>query len=579
MAVPMCLPSLPPMAGGLKLGPEMRRASLQESLMSVGGGSRRSSFQDFPAEASLPSGKPVLRSLRLTTEEDTENPGKAQESALLTQLAKLQTRLAELKLCRLAAAEQIGRLSRRELSEIKQLARSPPEAVRRTLAATWLLLHAERFKGRAPSAVKFDEAKDWMRVKRMLADEAFIDKILEFDFAGLSQVRHVALYVASHYLGLGELAGAQNDTIVLHGDSKLATVRLQRTESRPMAKVHKAPLEVRAVTRASEPCGALLIWIHRLLQELLERDKLEAELKPCEEQLRILTHRSEALQTQRRRSPRPTSPIMVLRTPRRLEPIHVPVAKVMLKEAVETPAKLLASPTWRIELDVTGRLASVRQQLSKCRVSFPKNEQGLDTSCPALSKVASILKEHRGRLKLRLLGHNEWGEMELVDLQRGEAVLRWLTDNSGIAFGLLRTEGAGLGDGCGGRCVVPVPIQELVPLYGPISQEVASNSAPVGLYFEAGSHIPGPEASAILAEMAAWLRRETCAEAVIEGHTDHAEPYDLSSRRAEAVREVLIRLGVSAKRLVMLPQGKAYPLSRIHAAPNRRAELHLQGSF
>lgn len=42
-------------------------------------------------------------------------------------------------------------------------ARSPPEPVKRVLAACWLLLHCQRFKDKPSSAVRFDEVRimDW----------------------------------------------------------------------------------------------------------------------------------------------------------------------------------------------------------------------------------------------------------------------------------------------------------------------------------------------------------------------------------------------------------------------------------
>ena len=37
--------------------------------------------------------------------------------------------------------------------------RSPPEPVKRVLAACWLLLHCQRFKDKPSSAVRFDEVR------------------------------------------------------------------------------------------------------------------------------------------------------------------------------------------------------------------------------------------------------------------------------------------------------------------------------------------------------------------------------------------------------------------------------------
>lgn len=523
---------------------------------------RRLSFQDFARRhAEIGVGKAnagLLRPLLLS-----------EESPLLTKRDDLKSKLAALRQGRLVAAEQVRGLGRRELSEIKKLAQAPPEAVRRTLGATWLLLNASRFRGMPAIAVKWDDsAKDWRRVQRMVADEAFVDKVLDFDIGNLAECRHVAEYVASQYLGL-ELE-----------------VKLE------VKKAEKPPLQLKAVKRASTPCGVLLLWLRQLLQDLLEREVLEAELELCEEQIRAevrpatwRTPRQAEKETVMVEMPRrlsfralketvelppPLAPATPRpRSPRRLEALVL--SPVTVKAA---PPPL--HPPCRIELHVTGCLETVGQQLSKCRVQFPRNEYGLDSASPALSKVVTLMKEHRGRLKLRLLGHRERGEDDLVDLRRGEAVFQWLSNSEGLAPGLLRSEGVAMGNGCGGRSVVAVAIKELVPLYGPISAEVAANSAPCGLYFEARSSMIGPETLAILACMATWLRKEGVG-AIIEGHADHMESADLSGKRAEVVREELIRLGVSSTQLSTLSQGNAYPLSRMHSAPNRRVELHLQG--
>lgn len=243
-------------------------------------------------------------------------------------------------------------------------------------------------------------------------------------------------------------------------------------------------------------------------------------------------------------------------------------------------AKAPARPVWRIELDVSGCLTSVRQQLAKLRVPFSKGHSALPSSgepqepLATLARLVALLKEHRGRLKLRLVGHCELGERSGLDLERADAAFSWLSE-AGISPGILRVDGVNLGDGCGGRCVVPQAVQELVPLYGPITPELAAASAPVGLYFEAKSAAPGQEAMAILTEMAAWLQDEDAA-VVVEGHTDRNESVELSSRRAHATREILVRLGVSPKRVLTESCGAAYPLSRQHNAPNRRVELHVQ---
>jgi len=252
-----------------------------------------------------------------------------------------------------------------------------------------------------------------------------------------------------------------------------------------------------------------------------------------------------------------------------------------------TPRSPEAPPAAKVELDVTGSLSSIRERLMRLRVNFVGHNSVTvdenDVAQKALAQIQQILREHRGRLKLRLVGHCVLGEREGVDQARGAAVAEWLVQAAAeaggrrsiggmsISKGLFRVEGGGKSDL--GRCVVPVPIRELVPLYGPISREVASFSAPVGIYFEAKDAELLKEGLAIVAEMAVWLKDEagTCS---IEGHTDRVEHQDVAMRRAHAVKTELVRLGVPARKLKLCPRDATCPLSQ-HSAPNRRVEIHL----
>jgi len=230
----------------------------------------------------------------------------------------------------------------------------------------------------------------------------------------------------------------------------------------------------------------------------------------------------------------------------------------------------------KVELDVTGSLTSVRQKLSRLRVPFCRNRADVSESdraqAEAVAGIRDVLGEHRGRLKLRLVGHCEQIERRGTDLERSSAVSQWLQANAGFPAGWLRVEGkAATQDG--GRFVVPRPVQELVPLCGPISAEVAAFSAPVGLYFEANEARPTREAVPILAEMARWLAAEATG-ACIEGHADPAEAPELALERASAVQKALVRLGVDARRLRPQGRGSLCLLSK-HSAPNRRVEIHL----
>jgi len=230
----------------------------------------------------------------------------------------------------------------------------------------------------------------------------------------------------------------------------------------------------------------------------------------------------------------------------------------------------------KVELDVTGSLTSVRQKLARLRVPFCRNCADVSESkraqAEALAGIRDVLGEHRGRLKLRLVGHCEHSERRGTDVERSSAVLQWLQANTSFPAGWFRVEGrAATQDG--GRFMVPSPVQELVPLCGPISAEVAAFSAPVGLYFEAHEAQPTREAVPILAEMARWLAAEATS-ACIEGHADPAEAPELALGRARAVQKTLVRLGVDARRLRLQGRASLCLLSK-HSTPNRRVEIHL----
>jgi len=236
----------------------------------------------------------------------------------------------------------------------------------------------------------------------------------------------------------------------------------------------------------------------------------------------------------------------------------------------------------KVELHVTGNLNSVRQKLARIRVPFCRNRADVSESdrvqAEALAGIRAVLGEHRGRVKIRLVGHCEQIERRDTDVERSSAVSQWLQANAGFPAGWLRVEGKAATQDVG-RFVVPKVIQELVPLHGPISAEVAAFSAPVGLYFEAHEARPTREAVAILTEMARWLAAEAwmaveTTGACIEGHVDPAEAPELALERAGAVQKALVRLGVDARRLRAQGRGSLCLLSK-HSAPNRRVEIHL----
>merc|ERR1719362_2490250 len=128
---------------------------------------------------------------------------------LTSRVQSLQSELAAMASARLAACEQVGHLTKQQLAEIKQMARNPPLVVRRLLVLLWLILHCDRCQDRA--AVKINENKDWPRCQRMLADDGFVSRILNFDPDSLGAVPKVLEHVEANFatLRLGDRVNAK----------------------------------------------------------------------------------------------------------------------------------------------------------------------------------------------------------------------------------------------------------------------------------------------------------------------------------------------------------------------------------
>lgn len=168
-----------------------------------------------------------------------------------------------------AATRALTDLGGRPLSEIKQLAKHPPEAVRRSLAAIWVLLHADHFAGRT---VRFDDLRDWRWVQRMLAEDSFISQILNFTVEKLGRYPNVQKYL----LALFSLEGPPSPRV------SRKTFRNKTSRGRRSS----CPcLEVEAVERASQPCGALCRWILSMVTLLFHQPRLTGDLKETETSL------------------------------------------------------------------------------------------------------------------------------------------------------------------------------------------------------------------------------------------------------------------------------------------------------
>jgi peptidoglycan-associated lipoprotein len=109
--------------------------------------------------------------------------------------------------------------------------------------------------------------------------------------------------------------------------------------------------------------------------------------------------------------------------------------------------------------------------------------------------------------------------------------------------------------------------------------EEAPKFSDVGFDFD--SYAVKPEFAQDLTRVADWLKRNTGARVVLEGHTDERGTIEynmvLGQRRAEAVRDFLARMGVEKSRITTLSMGKEMPADNGHTeeawARNRRVHL------
>jgi OOP family OmpA-OmpF porin len=107
-----------------------------------------------------------------------------------------------------------------------------------------------------------------------------------------------------------------------------------------------------------------------------------------------------------------------------------------------------------------------------------------------------------------------------------------------------------------------------------------------GVNFDFNKSTIRPDAAAVLEEAARALQEDETIDVSVEGHTDAigSDAYNdrLSERRADAVRDYLIGLGVSAPRLMARGFGESQPVATNSTdegrAQNRRVELKVIGN-
>jgi len=120
---------------------------------------------------------------------------------------------------------------------------------------------------------------------------------------------------------------------------------------------------------------------------------------------------------------------------------------------------------------------------------------------------------------------------------------------------------------------------------GPGSQQDLAQTAGDRVFFDYDRADITPEGQEILRRQAAWLKRYSNVAVTIEGHTDErgTREYNLAlgERRAQAVKNVLVALGIPAPRVQTISYGKERPAvphsDDSSYAQNRRAVTVVNG--
>lgn len=101
------------------------------------------------------------------------------------------------------------------------------------------------------------------------------------------------------------------------------------------------------------------------------------------------------------------------------------------------------------------------------------------------------------------------------------------------------------------------------------------------IYFEFDSYTIKADYMPVLKEIANWVNRNQAVKLTVEGHCDERGTTDynlaLGQKRAEAVKDYLIKLGVGDKRIKAVSYGKEAPADSAHTeeawTKNRRAHF------
>jgi peptidoglycan-associated lipoprotein len=125
-----------------------------------------------------------------------------------------------------------------------------------------------------------------------------------------------------------------------------------------------------------------------------------------------------------------------------------------------------------------------------------------------------------------------------------------------------------------------------IPASGPGSrQDFVQTAGSDRVYFATDSHELTTEAGSVLQAQSQWLQRYPNVRITIEGNADErgTREYNLGlgARRAQAVRERLVQLGVRAERINTISYGKERPIDTRSSeegwAINRNARTNFTG--
>lgn len=144
------------------------------------------------------------------------------------------------------------------------------------------------------------------------------------------------------------------------------------------------------------------------------------------------------------------------------------------------------------------------------------------------------------------------------------------------AYAAARTDGEGMK-------AEPSSAEEVRQAFGPALAARPARPVSLILYFTEGSTLSG-ESKAVVDRMFAEIARRPAAEITVIGHTDtignDAFNDKLSLERAQAVREILVGMGVPAQNVTAAGRGKREPLvatgDNVNEPRNRRVELNVR---